>query len=185
MNLNDLPADAAPAAEMLESNGAGLLSPLLRGDVMPLREPDVGSAMHGVVIGELLALADDGATPLVRFPGQMGTSVVRARTSVDLHGPHIGASVVLMFEHGDPDLPVVLGVLRGQADWPTDDKPAQVDVDADGQRMTVSAREQLVLRCGKASITLTKAGKVLVEGSYVLSRSTGVNRIKGGSVQLN
>ena len=43
----------------------------------------------------------------------------------------------------------------------------------------------MVLRCGKASITLTKAGKVLIEGSYVLSRSTGVNRIKGGSVQLN
>jgi Phage tail baseplate hub (GPD) len=55
----------------------------------------------------------------------------------------------------------------------------------DGQRMIVSAREKLVLRCGKASITLTKAGKMLIEGSYLLSRSTGVNRIKGGSVQLN
>ena len=55
----------------------------------------------------------------------------------------------------------------------------------DGQRLIVSAKEQLVLRCGKASITLTKAGKVLVEGTYLLSRSTGVNRVKGGSVQLN
>jgi hypothetical protein len=61
----------------------------------------------------------------------------------------------------------------------------KVDVEADGQRMIVSAQQQLVLRCGKASITLTKAGKVLIEGSYVLSRSTGVNRVKGGSVQLN
>ena len=51
--------------------------------------------------------------------------------------------------------------------------------------MIVSAKEQLVLRCGKASITLTKAGKVLIEGSYVSSRSTGVNRVKGGSIQLN
>ena len=51
--------------------------------------------------------------------------------------------------------------------------------------MIVSAKEQLVLRCGKASITLTKAGKVMIQGSYVLSRSTGVNRVKGGSVQLN
>lgn len=62
---------------------------------------------------------------------------------------------------------------------------AQVEVDADGERMMVSAKEQLVLRCGKASITLTKAGKVIIKGSYVLSRSSGVNRIKGGSVQLN
>jgi hypothetical protein len=49
----------------------------------------------------------------------------------------------------------------------------------------VSAKEQLVLRCGKASITLTKEGKVLIQGAYVSSRSSGVNRIKGGSVQLN
>ena len=27
--------------------------------------------------------------------------------------------------------------------------------------------------------------KVLIEGSYLLSRSTGVNRVKGGAVQLN
>ncbi len=76
-------------------------------------------------------------------------------------------------------------MLRGRraGRWPS--KPAQVEVDADGQRLVVSAQEQLVLRCGKASITLTKAGKVLIQGAYVLSRSTGVNRIKGGSVQLN
>ena len=71
------------------------------------------------------------------------------------------------------------------AGWPLAEAPAQVEVDADGERMIVSAKEQLVLRCGKASITLTKAGKVLIQGSYVSSRSTGVNRVKGGSVQLN
>ena len=78
-----------------------------------------------------------------------------------------------------------MGILRGQAAWPLDTQPAQVEVDADGRHLIVSAKEQLVLRCGKASITLTKAGKVLIEGSYLLSRSSGVNRIKGGSVQLN
>jgi hypothetical protein len=186
VNANDLPADAmAPAVETLESDGAGLLSPLLQVGTLSSREQGGGAPMQGVVIGELLALVNEGATPLVRYPGQVGEGAVAARTSVDLHGPHIGASVVLMFEHGDPARPVVLGVLRGQPGWPVDDKPAHVEVDADGQRMVVSAREQLVLRCGKASITLTKAGKVLVEGTYLLSRSTGVNRIKGGSVQLN
>jgi len=187
VNPNDLPADAAPAVEATEPNDSSPLSALLLGDVLPLRErsTEIASAIQGVVVGELLALTDEGETPLVRFPGQVGTSAVRARTSVDLHGPHIGADVVLMFEEGDPDRPIVVGVLRGRAGWPMDDKPAQVEVDADGHRMIVSAHEQLVLRCGKASITLTKAGKVLLEGTYVLSRSRGVNRIKGGSVQLN
>jgi Domain of unknown function (DUF6484) len=184
MNPNDLPADLSFAAEAQTIDSVSLLSPLLSGATRGSAAREDG-LVHGVVIGELLALTDDGTTPLVRFPGQAGESAIAARSSVDLHGPHIGQSVVLVFEQGDPARPIVMGVLRGATGWPQSDKPAQVDVDADGQRLIVSAKEQLVLRCGKASITLTKAGKVLVEGSYLLSRSTGVNRIKGGSVQLN
>lgn len=139
----------------------------------------------GVVTGELVAIADEGRTPLVMFPGQAGTAAVRARSVVDLHGAHIGAAVVLMFEEADAARPIVMGVLRGNEGWPLAEKPAQVEIDADGARMVVSAREQMVLRCGKASITLTRAGKVLIQGSYVLTRSTGVNRVKGGAVQIN
>ncbi|MBK5914543.1 hypothetical protein CCR84_09480 [Rhodocyclus purpureus] len=141
--------------------------------------------MAGVLIGELLALADEGRTPLVIYPGQPGTAALAARSVVDLHGAHIGKSMLLMFEGGDPSRPIVIGVLREGEGWPLPERPGQVEVDVDGERMLVSAKEQLVLRCGKASVTLTKAGKVLIQGSYVSSRSTGVNRIKGGSVQLN
>jgi hypothetical protein len=134
-----------------------------------------------VEIGELVALMDDGITPLVIDPTQPEATARQARSVVDLHAAHIGCKVVLMFEGADAMKPIVMGVLRdGEAE-----RSDQVDVEADGQRMIVSAQQQLVLRCGKASITLTKAGKVLIEGSYLLSKSTGVNRIKGGSVQLN
>jgi hypothetical protein len=184
MNPNDLPDDAMATAEMLAVDGASLLSPLLSGATRGGTSGEPG-LLHGVVVGELLALTDDGTTPLVRFPGQVGESAIAARSSVDLHGPHIGQGVVLVFEQGDPARPIVVGVLRGASAWPLADKPAQVDVDADGQRLIVSAKEQLVLRCGKASITLTQAGKVLIDGAYVQTRSSGVNRIKGGSVQLN
>jgi hypothetical protein len=174
MNPNDLPA----AATHLEPE-EDLLAPLLQATNASFGRID------GVVIGELLAIADDGATPIVRCPAQADEATLRARSAVDLHGQHIGAQVVLMFEQGDPARPIVMGVLRNPAGWPVQDMPAQVQVDADGQRLIVNAREQLVLRCGKASITLTRSGKVLIEGSYLLSRSSGVNRIKGGSVQLN
>ncbi|MBI5924539.1 MAG: hypothetical protein HY836_02985 [Aquabacterium sp.] len=149
------------------------------------QQPSLQGPVHGVLTGTLLAMTDNGQTPLVSFPGQPGTMAMRARTVVDLHGPHIGQGVVLMFEGGDIRCPIVMGVVRGAPGWPLEDKPATVDVDADGQRMVVSAHEQLVLRCGKASITLTKAGKVLIDGTYVSSKSSGVNRVKGGSVQLN
>jgi len=49
----------------------------------------------------------------------------------------------------------------------------------------ISAEREIVLRSGAASLTLTQAGKVILAGEYVLSRSRGVNKIKGGSVQIN
>ncbi|MGH8502231.1 MAG: DUF6484 domain-containing protein [Gammaproteobacteria bacterium] len=124
------------------------------------------------------------ARPLVIYSGQPSAAAIEARATLDLHGAHIGREVVLAFENADPSRPIVLGCLqRGESELP--EKPGQVEVDADGERLVVTAREQLVLRCGQASITLTKAGKVLIQGTYLLSRSSGVNRIKGGSVQLN
>ena len=59
------------------------------------------------------------------------------------------------------------------------------DVYLDGKRVVLEAREEVVFKCGDASITLTKAGKILIRGKYLLNRSTGVNRIMGGSVQVN
>ena len=171
-----------PSSESDGHAGAALLRSLVSAPALP-RPSD--SAPGGVVVGELLALTDEGRTALVRFPALAGGGAVRARSTVDLHGAHIGKPVVLMFENGDAALPIVTGVLRGEAGWPLEEGPGKVEVFADGERLVVTAKEQLVLRCGKASITLTKAGKVLIEGAYVSSRSTGVNRLKGGSVQLN
>jgi hypothetical protein len=93
--------------------------------------------------------------------------------------------VLLLFESDENAGPIVIGVLREGSDWPAREKPAQVEVQADGERMIVSARKQLVLRCGRASITLTEEGKILIHGTYVSSRSSGVHRIKGGSVHIN
>ena len=171
-----------PTAEVEQQVDANLLLPLVVGRVTT----SAGlSSFGGIVIGELIAMAEDGRTPLVLYPGQAGSAAIAARSVVDLQGTHIGKQVVLVFEAADPARPVVMGVLRGTTGWPLEHRPGQVEVDADGERLTVTAKEKLVLRCGKASITLTKAGKVLIEGAYISSRSSGVNRLKGGSVQLN
>lgn len=187
MNPNDLPAEVNRPGE-----AADLLSPLLKSAAhaqaaanSPAMALTARAPTEGVVIGELVAIIEESKTPLVRFAGVTDSAAVRAQSTVDLHGAHIGARVVLMFEQADPSRPIVLGLLRGNAGWPMGETPVQVEVDTDGHRMVISANEQLVLRCGNASITLTKTGKVLIEGSYLLSRSTGVNRIKGGSVELN
>jgi hypothetical protein len=138
-----------------------------------------------VATGVLVGFTDAGGTPLVTFAGQPGSAALPARATVDLHAAHIGREVVLVFGEGDPQRPIVLGVLREQSPNALAPHSGNVEIDADGERMLVSAREQLVLRCGRATLTLTKAGKVIIEGTYVSSQSTGVQRIKGGSIQLN
>ena len=119
------------------------------------------------------------------FAGQPGTAALTARATVDLHASHVGSEVVLVLDAGDPARPIILGVLRARDPNALEARPGNVEVDADGERMIVSASEQLVLRCGRATLTLTKAGKIIIEGTYISSRSTGVQKIKGGSIQLN
>jgi hypothetical protein len=180
------PAEPLAAESVVESDSEEAIEDVLRPLIAsrPVATPAAASGA-GVVIGELIGLTNEGRTPLVLYPKQPGTAALPARTVVDLHGAHIGKSVALTFEGGDPFSPIVMGVLREGDGWPLPEKPGQVEVDVDGERLIVSAKDQVVIRCGKASITLTKAGKVLIQGIYVLSRSSGVNRIKGGSVQLN
>jgi hypothetical protein len=60
-----------------------------------------------------------------------------------------------------------------------------VDATVDGWRVVLDAQEEVVLRCREASITLRRNGRVVIRGTYVETRSRGVNRIKGGSVQIN
>jgi hypothetical protein len=155
-----------------------------RGSPAPARDVNhvpLPSALTGTLIG----FRDNGGMPLVLFPGQRGSGAIAADAIVDLHGAHIGRQVLLVLEDGDVQRPVILGLLRNRQSCPITEPTAQVELDADGERLIVTAREQLVLRCGNASITLTKAGKVLIQGTYVCSKSSGVLSIKGGSIQMN
>ncbi|HEY3159657.1 MAG TPA: DUF6484 domain-containing protein [Vicinamibacterales bacterium] len=140
--------------------------------------------IDGVVVGALVGFADAGAIPLVTYRQQPGTAAVPARSTVALHASHIGKQAALMFEEGDPQRPIIVGCLQDEnaTALPVS---GQVQVEADGQRLVVSATDRIVLRCGKASITLTKEGKVVIQGAYVSNQSSGVLRLKGGSVQIN
>jgi hypothetical protein len=144
----------------------------------------VDRSLNGAVVGKLVGFADVGATPLVTFSGQPTSAAQPARATLDLHAAHIGRHTVLIFEDGDPHRPIILGCLN-EDNAPLASAAEQVTVDADGQRLVVSAKDRIILRCGKASITLTREGHVIVQGAYVTNHSSGVLRLKGGSVQIN
>lgn len=114
---------------------------------------------------------------------------LRARTTVVLAPDELRraveeqCAVLLLFEEGDPGRPIVVGLLHDVGS--TAPPPVPVEIEADGQRVEVEAADELVLRCGQASLVLRRNGRVIIRGTYVETRSKGVNRIKGGSVLIN
>jgi hypothetical protein len=124
--------------------------------------------------------------PLVTGMPQLPGEIVLARTTVPLLRETVGADVVILCEQGDPRRPIIMGVV-GSKPVSSGDSDAQplISVDADEDRYVISAEREIVLRCGEASITLTRAGKVIIKGNYIMSRSTGYNKIKGAAVDIN
>ena len=160
-----------------------------------VRAVEFSKQIEGVRVGKIVSLDESGQV-LVDFPGNtQGPVAARLTSSIKSKLLNQTASadkeVLLAFEDNNPELPIIIDALYSLVDEITNtptialetEKPT--DITIDGKRVTFDAKEEIVLRCGKASITLTKAGKVLIRGAYLLNRSSGVNRIKGGSVQIN
>jgi hypothetical protein len=134
-------------------------------------------AWPGVMVGTLDGF-DETGQPMVRLPETRSGVGLAARSVVVLDDEQIGSDVVLAFDRGDPRRPIVMGVIRPP-------EAVRAVAQSDPETLSIAATKEIVLRCGKASITLTRAGKILLRGAYLLSRSSGANRIKGGSVQIN
>lgn len=47
------------------------------------------------------------------------------------------------------------------------------------------AKAKIELRCGKSSLTMDREGKVIIKGAQLVSRASGVNKIKGAAVKIN
>jgi hypothetical protein len=165
---------ASPFAQAVETAGeAEAFAALLRG-----RTSTPASVPGGVALATLRGF-DLDERPLLAGVSQLPGELVAARSTVALRRNMVGASVVIVHVAGDPLQPIVIGVLH--------DEPSvrPVNVQVDGEALVLEAEREIVLRCGEASITLTRAGKVLIQGSYVSSRSSGCNRIKGAAIDIN
>jgi hypothetical protein len=134
-----------------------------------------------VVIGKVVGITASGA-PLVDFADNPVGTPLAALATACYDESHRGAAVALMFVNGERKRPLVLGVLA-QADA----APGLPEGENEQLRQTVTmtAVREIVLQCGRARIVLTRAGKVLVQGTHLSLRSSGMHRITGASVQIN
>jgi hypothetical protein len=156
-------------------------------------------------VGRLVAGSAPGAW-MVDFDGNShGPLAARTVVSLDQRGLDeaivVRRMAVLLFENGDLRLPIVVGWMSAEpgatllgallapaaapAPVPAPAPAAPVDARVDGKRVVFAAEEEIVLKCGEASITLKRDGKLILRGAYVETHAKGVNRIKGGSVKIN
>ncbi len=162
-----------------------------------------------IIIGTLVNIDAQGQ-PLVDYPDNPEHTPLLAVSTLGVNKQYTGRQVALLFANGDIKKPVIMGLIhnplhdiienyeKAQAHhddielWPTELKYSKAkqklpehETTIDGKRIVLEAHDEIVLKCGEASITLTKAGKIIIRGKYIVSRSSGVNRIMGGSVQVN
>jgi hypothetical protein len=148
-----------------------------------MRTPVAVSAASTVGVFRGFDILDRPLVTSSALPGE----IVAARSVIAMTQAMVGAEVLLTLHDGDPQRPIILGVMhdgRRALESPVEGGQ-RPDIRIDDERVLISAEREVVLRCGDASITLTRAGKVLIEGNFILSRSTGYNKIKGAAIDIN
>ncbi len=142
--------------------------------------------LDGVVIGVLVGI--NNGIPQVVYPANPQETAIQAKATTVLNTEDIGKEVALLFEAGDPEKPMIIGRIQQPVKSKKIDQNNEktfLNANIDDDHITLTGKQSITLKCGNASITLTKEGKILIRGKYLLSRSSGANRIKGGSVQIN
>lgn len=139
--------------------------------------------IEGHLTGKLTGINEKGE-PLVNFPGNPSQGPIAAMSTVPINFAQKGRIVVLVFDQNDPLRPIITGVIRTKSET-VQEEGANNSVEIDGEEITFTSRKKTVIRCGSASITMTREGKVIIKGDYVLSSSTGFNQIKGGAIVIN
>jgi Domain of unknown function (DUF6484) len=161
-----------------------------KGQVVALDPPERGG---GVVIGRVVSF--EGGELRVEYRGSRGKPLA-ARVSAALDDAALAAAAlegqeaVLLFEAGDAARPVVVALLRSatplvdallSAPLPKAGKVARLD----GRRVVLEGQEEVVLQCGRASLTLRRDGRVVLRGVNVVTQAEQVQKIRGGKVQIN
>src|SRR5262249_20199156 len=132
-----------------------------------------------VTIGELVRIGADGA-PIVDFAANPAGKPVPAFATARYDSALLGSAVALMLLDGDPARPLAIGLIAQPIEPDYACSSALVSKTDDvSEQLTLTAKQEIVLQCGRASIILTSAGKVLVRGAYLSLRSSGMHRIAG------
>jgi hypothetical protein len=142
----------------------------------PARATEPPHTLSPVHIGVIAGIRN-GTIPLVRCAAFTdGKPVPAIFTCAPIDASHVGHRVMLQFLDDDLAQPAIMGIatenLRSAS-------PAPMSTEF------IQDENQIIMRTPKASITVTTAGKIIFDGEYILSHSSGANHVIGASVDIN
>lgn len=156
-------------------------------------------AFRGSRLGRIVG-ADAGSGVRVDYDGNIHGPLA-AQTTLALSPEVVERAIaarqpaVLLFDGADSRRPLLVGLIQPAKDAklleelleplpaPTPADPLVAKVD--GKRVVIEGEQEVVLRCGEATITLQSDGKVVVRGTQIVSTAKGTHRIRGGAVRIN
>jgi hypothetical protein len=172
-------------------------------DITPLHPEEDEAAAEARVARSLAHLG--GHRMVVDTFSDRGPVIARCLATLDpdllARGAARGALVRVVFAQGNPEHPIVMGFVDDETGaaapgapaepvvaspaWGQTDPGLELHVDGRPRVLPIEAQEELILKCGQASITLQRDGKIVIKGRYVESRASSTNRIKGAQVKIN
>lgn len=93
--------------------------------------------------------------------------------------------VIVVFAHEKPEEPVIIGIIENILEELVCMDEASHETFVDGERVVIRAEKEIALICGEGSITISKNGKIVVRGTDIVSRASGLNKIKGSGIEFN
>ncbi|WDD92048.1 DUF6484 domain-containing protein [Burkholderia sp. FERM BP-3421] len=111
----------------------------------------------------------------VDYPGNPAGTPLAALCAAALDAAAVGRQAALLFQQADPLRPIVLGLIRRSVE------PAG----ALAGSLAFQSAHDLSLRCGAASLSLSRDGRIVLRGSTIASYATGTQRLRGATVEIN
>lgn len=129
----------------------------------------------GVSVGTVAGVDEHGLPVVATAAGEVAAAAVLWTPEPPRWVDCTGLRVAFVPLDGDEAKPLVLGLL---------DAPPK-PVAKMPETLRVESRRELVIECGKSKIALRADGRIEIRGGHLISRSSGPNKIKGGSVHIN
>lgn len=150
--------------------------------VLPLRPAPAAPLDNGIRIARIVEVIEGRA--VVAVDGRHVQARCALAVAPDDGVSWLGRAVLVALEGGDPALPVIVGLVGDLLPLAVP-RPDGDHVLVDGKRITLEGREEVVLRCGEASVTLRADGQVIIKGQRITSRAAETHKIRGATVQIN